>query len=187
MQTIYMENTDKVVLDFSINDTDNRLYFSGYFKRLEELGDLAGQGYLSFVENIEGSWTAERLLAVENNGYFGSSSEDSIYAFPSIDVAYVDLGDGVTEAVAHTFNDLDSEPPSVYLIDTGTCSTGFPSDCISSGESLIKMMIGDAQYANFGEGSVYFSSTSSEEIFRYSLASGVLKAVGLGNESNSPR
>lgn len=185
VNTIFSELSDKVLLDANYNDVENRIYYSGYYRGISSNGPLASQGFISFIEDQTGSWSAPRFLTIEGNGLYGIDFSAS-YTFPDIDVASVDLGNGViTEAVSHTFTNVATGQLDTHVIDVGSCSVSGSGDCLSSDESSLTATIADAHYSNFHSSSLLFSSVSTENIYQYNFNSSNLSLVASGNESDS--
>ncbi|MFC1720329.1 hypothetical protein ACFL00_04225 [Pseudomonadota bacterium] len=160
---------------------ENRIYFSGGI-HTNSGDDRASQGYIAFIEYVNGAWSTRRELTYQGNGYYGTDYSGSS-TFKDISTALIDLGNGVpSEALSYTFFNVTSGQAEVHVIDVGSCSVSASGDCLSSGESSLVAEINDARFSSLGGNYMYFSSDSSDDIYRYDFGSSSLTSVALGNE-----
>lgn len=173
----------------SYSPSGNRIYFSGGI-HTNSSDPRASQGYISFIEFENGTWSDRRDLTFEGNGFYGSNYSGS-GTFREIDVALVDLGDGVPrEVLSHTFvNVATNYQLDVHVIDVGSCSINGTEDCVLSGESSLVLSIADAKFPSFNNGpsssTLLFSADSAEQIIEYDFLTEGVSVVALGNESDT--
>ena len=87
-----------------------------------------------------------------------------------------DLGNGnLTEAIAHSYYNIDTGQSEVHVLDIGSCTVGGTGDCLSSEDSSIEVIIGDARFSSFETQSntsrLHFSSASTNELYGIDLTS----------------
>lgn len=185
---IHSHREIETFLNVAYNVPGNRIYFSGGV--LGDSGDpLAGQAFISFLENQEGEWTGPRDLTVEGNGYYGTDFS-AFAAFRVHDVNAVDLGWGLlAEAVAYTFNNVETGLFDVHVIDAGSCTVFGVDDCLGSGESSFEASIADAKYPSFNNGlsssTLLFSADTTSEIYELDFQTLGLSVVAIGNEADT--
>ena len=182
---IYAQSSIEGLLSsISYGASSDRVYYSGTFK--SSSGDPRGsQGFISFIEDQRGSWSAPRELTYEGNGSYGNDFSGSI-TFWKLDAALVDFGNGdLTEAVSYRFNNIATGQDDVHVIDVGTCSASGSGDCLNSSESSLEISLANASLPSLGRDSLLFSSGSSDNIFEYVFSSEALSIVALGNEADS--
>lgn len=176
-----VSNSHEVITSVSYNTAANRVFFTGSFGP-NASSPYAGFNLISFVEDQSGVFSSTAVLAAENSGYFGNDYS-ARGVIVDVDAGTTDLGSGAVEAVSYRFYNVNTGRNEVHVIDADSCSTSSTGDCLANGESSIEVIIDDAQLPSLSSGSLLFSSSEDDNLYRYYFFSELLSPVGLGTQA----
>lgn len=180
-KTVHIPSPDEGIGSLGYGSGGNRIYYTGAFGN----APYFGQAFISFIEKDEnGSFIGPRLLTVEGNGFYVDDYSASVTMW-QLDVGSADFGDGMTEAVAYRYFNVEADRDEVHVIDVGTCEVSPSSDdCLSRDDSTLMIPINDGEFPSISGNSLLFSSSSSNDIFNYNLSSEALSVVANGTEAD---
>ena len=176
-----VSDSNEVITSVSYNSAANRVYFTGSFGP-NASSPYAGFNLISFVEDQSGVFSSAVILAAENSGYYGSDYS-ARGVIMDVDAGTADLGSGAVEAVSYRFYNVNTGRNEVHVIDADSCSTSSTGDCLANGESSVEVIVDDAELPSLSSGSLLFSSSVDDNLYRYDFVSGLLSAVGLGTQA----
>jgi len=179
-ETVYIPSTDEGIGSLGYGSDASRIYYTGAFGSAPYLG----QAFISFIEKDgNGDISGPKLLTVESNGFYVDDYSASVTMW-QLDIGSTDFGNGLTDAVAYRYYNIEADQDEVHVIGVGTCSQSVATDCLTSQDSTLEIVIDDGESPSVSSNSLLFSSPSSNDIFKFDLDLETLSIVASGTEAD---